>query len=37
LSITFYPFLFIQASLSAALYNILSFENKDNIIRRTSA
>lgn len=29
LSITFYPFLFIQASLSAALYNILLRENQN--------
>lgn len=35
LSITFYPFLFIQASLSAALYNILFQENKNNSIEGT--
>jgi putative inorganic carbon (hco3(-)) transporter len=28
ITVTFYPFLFIQASLSAALYNILSKENR---------
>lgn len=33
LSITFYPFLFIQASLSAALYNILSQENQNNLVK----
>jgi O-antigen ligase len=33
LSITFYPFLFIQASLSAALYNILLRENKNNLLK----
>lgn len=30
ISVTFYPFLFIQASLSAALYNILSRENRNS-------
>jgi O-antigen ligase len=37
LSIVFYPFLFIQASLSAALYNILLHENLDNIVKSADA
>jgi len=37
LTITFYPFLFIQASLSAALYNILSSEKKDNLVNCADA
>ncbi|WP_298435830.1 O-antigen ligase family protein [Geobacter sp.] len=34
ISVTFYPFLFIQASLSAALYNILLHESKDSMAKR---
>jgi len=36
LSITFYPFLFIHASLSAALYNILSSEYKNKLVKNTN-
>lgn len=32
ITVTFYPFLFIQASLSAALYNILSTEKQNNLV-----